>query len=81
MPAVKNKIVEFNQFMNSDKMSYIIDADNEFLNKKIDGRTNNPENSSCGYPISTTWSFDYMENKHTKHTKNTIDFEKKKMLT
>ena len=31
--------------MKSDKMPYIFYADVEFLVKKIDGYTNNPENS------------------------------------
>ena len=50
----------------------------------------------CGYSILTIWTFDQTKNKHTlyrgkdcmktfcesfkKHTKNIIDFEKKKML-
>ena len=49
---------KFNQYMKSDKMSYIIYTDIESLIRKIDGCTNNPENSSttkigehvlCGY--------------------------------
>ena len=41
---------------------------------KIDGRENNPENSSttkkgqhilCGYLMSAIWTFDHIENKHT----------------
>ena len=46
---VKIKIfVELNQYMNSNKMSYIIYADIKSLIKKIDGYIggNNPENSS-----------------------------------
>ena len=55
-------------------MPYIIYADIESLVKKIDGCTNNLENSSttkigehipCGYPMSTIWTFDSIENKHT----------------
>ena len=62
MPSEKDKILEFNQYMKADKMSYIIYADMEFLIKKIDGCANNPENSSttktgelipCGYSMST----------------------------
>ena len=62
MPSEKDKILEFNQYMKSDKMSWIIHADIESLVKKIDGRANNPENSSttkigdhipCGYSMST----------------------------
>ena len=53
-------------------MSYIIYADIESLIKKIDGCADNPENSSteevgehitCGYSMSTIWTFDHIENK------------------
>ena len=43
MPSKKDKILEFNQYMKSDKMLYILYADIEFLIRKIDGCTNNPE--------------------------------------
>ena len=46
MPPEKYNILEFNQYMNSDKMPYIIYADIDFLTKKIDGCANNPENFS-----------------------------------
>ena len=74
MPSEKDKILEFNQYMNSDKMSYIIYADIESLIKKIDGFANNAKNSSttktgeqipCGYSMSTIWAFDNIQNKHT----------------
>ena len=64
MPSKKDKILEFNQYMKSDKMLYILYADIEFLIRKIDGCTNNPEKSSttkigghifCGYLMSTIW--------------------------
>ena len=42
-----NNILEFNQYMKSDKMSYIIYADIESLTKKIDECANNPQNSSA----------------------------------
>ena len=54
------------------------------------------EHIPCGYSMSTNQAFDHTENKHTlycgkdyikkfltflrKHAKNTINFEKKKML-
>ena len=82
MSLEKDKILEFNQCMKSDKMPYIIYSDNESLIRKIDGCTNNPENSSttkisehipCGYSMSTIWEFDRIENKHTLyHGKNCI---------
>ena len=46
MSSEKDNILEFNQYMKSDKMPYIIYADIESLIKKIDGCANNPENSS-----------------------------------
>ena len=58
MPSEKDHMSKFNQYMKSDKMSYIIYTDIESLIRKIDGCTNNPENSSttkigehvlCGY--------------------------------
>ena len=64
MPSKKNKILEFNQYMKSDKMLYILYAHIEFLIRKIDGCTNNPEKSSttkigehifCGCLMSTIW--------------------------
>ena len=65
MPSEKDNILEFNQYMRSDKMSYIIYADIGSLIKKKDGCANNPENSStakigehipCGYSMSTIWA-------------------------
>ena len=74
MPSEKDKTLEFNQYMKSDKMTYIIYADIESLIRKTDGCANNPTNYSttkigehilCGYSISTIWAFDSIENKHT----------------
>ena len=74
MPAEKNKILKFNQYMKSDKISYIIYADLECLIKKIDGCENNPENTLAtkvgehipwGFWMSTIWGFDHLENKYT----------------
>ena len=62
MPSEKKNMLEINQYMKSDKMTYIIYADIESLIKKIDGCANNPENSSTikigehaprGYSMST----------------------------
>ena len=73
MPSEKDNILEFNQYMKSDKMPYIIYADIKFLIRKIDGCPNNPEKSSatkihehipCGYSMSTIWGFDHIEDKH-----------------
>ena len=103
IPLEKGNILEFNQYMKSDNMSYIIYADTKMLIKNIDGCSNNPENSSAKkigeqisfvYPVLTILGFDNIGNKHTlyrgknfkkkfcesliEHTKNIIDFEKKK---
>ena len=68
MPSEKDKILEFNQYMKSDKMSYITYADIESLIRKIGGSSKNPEKFSttktgehilCGYSISTSWACDY----------------------
>ena len=44
MQSEKYKILEFNQYMKSDKRPYIIYADTESIIRKIDGCANNPEN-------------------------------------
>ena len=47
MPSGKYNILELNQDMKSDKMTFIIYADLKYLlYKKIDGGANNPENFS-----------------------------------
>ena len=70
----KNNILEFNQYVKSGKIPYIIHADIESLTEKIDGCAHNPEKSStseigehipCGYSVSTIWAFDHIENKYT----------------
>ena len=84
MPSEKD-ILEFNQYMKSGKMPYIIYADIESLIRKIDGCVNNPENSSatkigqhisCGYSMSTIWGFDHIENKHTLSWKRLYFFKR-----
>ena len=73
MPSEKNNILEFHQYMRSDKMPYIIYADIESLIRKIDRCANNPEKFSttkigehipCGYSMSAIWGFDHIEDKH-----------------
>ena len=46
MPPKKDHILEFNQYMKSDKMQCIIYTDIESLMKKVDGCANNPENAA-----------------------------------
>ena len=46
IPSQKDNILQFNQYMKSDKIPYIIYADLESLIKKIDGYANNPKKSS-----------------------------------
>ena len=74
MPSEKDNILEFNQYLDSDKMPCIIYADIFNYKIDIDGCANNPENFSttkigehilCGYSVSTIWAFDHIENKHT----------------
>ena len=74
MPSEKDNILEFNQYMKSDKIPYIIYTDIESLIKKIDGCANDPENSSTtkidkhipfGSSVSTISGFDHIEDKHT----------------
>ena len=71
MPFQKDKILQFNQYMKSDKIRYITGADLESPIKKIDGCKNNPEKSSttkigeligCRCLTSAIWDFG---NKHT----------------
>ena len=62
-----------NQYQKSDKAPFIIYADLECIIEDIDGRKNNPENSSTtkvsehipsGFSMSTISSFINIENKH-----------------
>ena len=70
MPSEKYNILEFNHYMKSDKMPYIIYGDIESLIRKIDGCASNPDKSSttkigehipCGCSMSTIWGFDHIE--------------------
>ena len=74
IPSEKDTILEFNQYVKSDKMSYIIYADIESLIKKINACPSNPENSSTlkigehiryGYSMSAIFAFHNTRNKHT----------------
>ena len=69
MSSEKDKILEFKEYMKSDKMTYT-----EYLILKIDGRANNPDKSwitkigehiPWGYSMSTIWGFDPIEDRHT----------------
>ena len=44
-PSEKDNVLEFNQYVKSDKITHIIYADIEPLIKKADRYANNPENS------------------------------------
>ena len=46
MPPEDTKILEFNQYLKSDKTPFVIYADLECLIEKTDGCKNNPENRS-----------------------------------
>ena len=59
MPSEKDYILKFNQYMKSNKMTYIIFAAIESLIKKIG------EHFPCGYSMPPIWGIDHIENKHT----------------
>ena len=72
MCSEDTKILEFNQYQKADKAPFIIQAIFECMIEKIDGCTNNPENSSTtkvtkhipsGFSTSTISSFRSTENK------------------
>ena len=74
MPSQKDIILLSNQYMQSNKISYINYADLKSLIKKIDGCANNQEKSSATkigklvpsvYSMSTIWAFDTTGNKHS----------------
>ena len=78
MPLEKDNILEYNQYMKSDKIPYIIYVGIESLIKKIDGCANNPEkflttnlgeHIPCIYSMPTIWAFDRIENKHILYRK------------
>ena len=86
IPSEKVDILEFNQYVKSDKMPYIIYADIESLIRKINGCENNPEGSSttktyehipCGYSMSTIWGFDQIEDRRKDCMKNFLYFFKR----
>ena len=72
MSSERYKILEFNQYKESDKMPHVIYVDIESLIKKIDGCANNLENSSaikiyiffvyipCGYSVTIIGVFDHI---------------------
>ena len=73
MPSEDTKILESNQYKKSDKATFIIYADLEYLIKKIDGSKNNPSYSSktkvskhiqSGFSMSTKSSFRIIENNY-----------------
>ena len=81
IPWENDNIIEFNQYMKSNKIPYIIYTGMKSLIKNINGCSNNAENSSWtkigdhipyGYSMSTIWSFDHIENKHGLYHKKNI---------
>ena len=76
MPSEDTKILEFNQYQESDKAPFAIYADFECLIEKIDRCKNNPENSCTKqagenfpsvFSISKISSFKSTENKYDLH--------------
>ena len=73
MPSGDNKILKFNQYQISRKISSVTYADLESFIKRIDGCKSNfkkqsttkiGEHISCGYSMSTRWAFNGKENKY-----------------
>ena len=73
MPFEDTKILEFQQYQKSDKVSFIIYANVECIIGKIDGCKNNPENWSTtnvskripsAFSMSTTSSLRNTKNNH-----------------
>ena len=73
MPSGDSTLLQFKWYQGSDKASFIIYADLEYILEKTDGCKNNPENSSTAkiskhflsvFSMSTISSFRSMENKH-----------------
>ena len=73
MSSEVTKILEFNQYWKSDKITSIIYTDLKSLIKKVDGCNNNStklrtakigKRIAFGYSVSTIWEFDGTENKN-----------------
>ena len=73
MSAVDTKVLELNQYQNTDKAPFTIYANLECIIEKIDECKNNPVNPSItkasehipsGFSMSTIYSFRKMKNKH-----------------
>ena len=78
MSSEKDNILQFEQYMKSDKMSYVIYADIMLIKRKMDAQiihkvlhqkkqTNKQtgEHIPSGYSMPTIWAFNNIENKHT----------------
>ena len=79
MPSKKDSVLEFNHYMKSNKMPYIIYTDMKSLIRNIDGPANNTENYStikigkhisCEYSMAKIQVFDLIESKHTLYRRN-----------
>ena len=73
MPFDDTRILEFNQYQNSDKAPFIIYADLECIIERIEGCKNSPKNSTTtkvsehipsSFSMSTISLFRSIENKH-----------------
>ena len=72
MSSEDTKILQFNQYQKSDKLSYIAYTYLQSLVAKMNGCKHNPEKSTIrigeqipsGFSVSTTSSFKGIENKH-----------------
>ena len=77
MPSEDIKIFEFGQYKKSEKASFIIYADLQYLKENTDWWKSNLENSSTtkggkhipsGFPMSTMSLFKSTDNKHDVHS-------------
>ena len=81
MSSEKDNILEPNQYMKLDKMSYMNYSSIESLIEKLSGCANNAENSSttkirelipCEYSMLKIQAFDHIENKHKSFVCNSF---------
>ena len=81
MPSEKDKILEFKQYLKSDKMPFIICADvKSLIRKQMDAKIiqknlqqlKMDEHIPCRYSMSTICIFDHIEDKHNLYREKDI---------
>ena len=68
IPSEDTKTLEFNQYQKSDKASFIIYADLEYLIHKKILTTRVSKHNPSGFSMSTISSFKIIQNKHDVYT-------------